>query len=225
MKKGFKWLIIVVMIILLVMGGYFIFSSSNHSKKINHSSSHQTIHKNSQCASESLEKKDNDRENISTSQNDKNTVISTKKETQEKQDNTKVSNNDHSDKNSTKNEIIEPSANPQTEPIIEPSANPQTEPNTDKKNEWADTSISIDKEDDPLHHSKSSEKTIQSTGKTQEAVQNNTDNNVKFNPNDWDYYEEGNYIILIRYKGKGNPPKLPSTYKGKSIDQSVLFNN
>lgn len=40
----------------------------------------------------------------------------------------------------------------------------------------------------------------------------------------WDYYEEGNYIILTRYKGQGNMPKIPSTYKGKKVQNYAQQN-
>lgn len=70
---------------------------------------------------------------------------------------------------------------------------------------------------------KKTEKQQETTYSTMEEVVKNTDKNATFNPKDWQYYEEGNYLILIKYKKEGTPPKLPPKYKGKIIDRLSLI--
>lgn len=213
MKKIIKW-VVLVLVLLVLIGGGFIWATKDKPKDSTSSSSQEET-------SQTTDK--NSTKNQSSKDSDQSTPSNKEKDNQA---------------SSGKDGMVEPSADPQTEPMIEPSADPQTEPmiepsadpqtNPHEKNQWADTSTSIADKDNPLLNNntvENQELNDAANQATSPEVEANTDTKAKFQPSDWDYYEEGNYLILTRYKGKGEVPKLPKEYKGKQIDQSVLYNN
>lgn len=213
MKKIIKWIVMIIIILLLIGGGFFFFTKDKQEPTSSSSTEESrrttaTTDKDSNTNDKSSTKESHQQDNSEKSTSNKDGMVEPSADPQTEP-------------------MIEPSADPQTEPMIEPSANPQTEPG---KNEWADTSTSIADKDNPLLNNdnvdnKELNDAANQATSTSPEVEANTDSKAKFQPSDWDYYEEGNYLILTRYKGKGEVPKLPKKYKGKQIDQSVLFNN